>query len=50
MIAFVGYGDNYFIIKNSWGSGWGDKGYAKLAINHKGGVCGVQTHVSYPDM
>jgi len=34
-IVAVGYGDDgagaYWIAKNSWGSGWGDKGYIKIA-------------------
>lgn len=27
-VAIVGYFDNYFIIRNSWGTAWGDNGYA----------------------
>jgi hypothetical protein len=27
-VAIVGYTQDHFIIRNSWGTGWGDKGYA----------------------
>lgn len=31
-VSLVGYTKNYFIVRNSWGSGWGDKGLA-YALN-----------------
>jgi C1A family cysteine protease len=44
----VGYGTdsatgmNYYMIRNSWGSAWGDNGYVKFAREGDGyGVCGV---------
>lgn len=29
-VSMVGYGDNYWELKNTWGSSWGEGGYFKL--------------------
>ncbi|RZC36146.1 Peptidase C1 domain containing protein, partial [Asbolus verrucosus] len=50
-ILIVGYGGNgthdYWIVKNSFGTRWGDSGYAYLARN-AGNNCGIATHALYP--
>ena len=33
MVVLVGWGENYWIIKNSWGYQWGSGGYAKISID-----------------
>ncbi|WGG50622.1 C1 family peptidase [Rugamonas sp. DEMB1] len=40
-VAIVGYNDNpgYWICKNSWGSGWGEQGYFRIAY----GECGIES-------
>jgi len=54
-VTAVGYGtDNgqdYFLIRNSWGASWGEKGYIRLATQKDGqsGVCGVMLDSNYPE-
>ena len=53
-VALVGYGSengqDYYILRNSWGTTWGEDGYMKIATNGDGdGICGVQNSPTYPN-
>merc|ERR1712137_1341961 len=52
-VLLVGYGTedgkDYWKVKNSWGSSWGDAGYIKLLRGKGGsGECGLLKQASYP--
>jgi C1A family cysteine protease len=53
-VLLVGYGtsgsQDYWIVKNSWGTGWGESGYVRIAKDNTAGpgVCGLQQAASYP--
>ena len=60
-VLVVGYGtdanngESYWLVKNSWGTTWGEAGYVRLgrsdtSITYNGGAgqCGIALRASYP--
>ncbi|CAN0924289.1 Cysteine protease XCP2 [Linum grandiflorum] len=54
-VAAVGYGssgkgNDFIVVKNSWGTKWGEQGYIRLKRNtgKAEGLCGINKMASYP--
>ena len=54
-VLIVGYGtdsgEDYWIVKNSWGPEWGESGYVRIARSNRTGdpgVCGIALQASFP--
>jgi C1A family cysteine protease len=54
-VLIVGYGKengiDYWLVKNSWSSSWGDEGYVKIERSDSTndiGICGIAAQPSFP--
>jgi C1A family cysteine protease len=47
-VLAVGFTDTYYIVKNSWGTSWGESGYVRIGVAEGKGICGINEAAAYP--
>jgi hypothetical protein len=52
-VTAVGYGTDpsaggYYVVRNSWGSSWGNSGYVWIGQSTGAGICGINQYVAFP--
>lgn len=52
-VLLVGWGRtteglDYWVVRNSWGASWGEKGYVRIARSEGDGICGVNREFTRP--
>jgi C1A family cysteine protease len=53
-VLAVGYGAlngvEFYLVKNSWSTSWGEQGFVRIGVEAGAGVCGIQQMASYPTL
>lgn len=52
LVLIIGYGftpkaQQFYVVKNSWGAEWGEKGYVRMS-RYRDNNCGIASFASYP--
>ena len=51
-VTMVGWGEEngieYWIVKNSYGTNWGEQGYFRIQMMEQQGVCNIQRYMYQP--
>merc|ERR1711871_1132192 len=45
-VTVVGYDEESYIVKNSWGTAWGEHGFIRMARGKN--ICGIANHAAVP--